>query len=118
MRTVKEIRKELEFAKDNGLTADQIEALEMEMWDAETAECEAFVVAKQIKEDEKELVRKVFSTYKKVTIRIESKMQQFARWFIQLDKETRNFILENALSVWKKHTRNKFKVLANMGKNN
>ena len=103
MRTVKEIRNELYWAKDNGLTNDQIEELELEMWEVETAEC----TIEETKEElsEMELWKMVWKhTNPRIQRTSNEKYWNFVRWFRKLSYSDRLFAAQNFPEIYKNNT--------------
>jgi CRISPR/Cas system type I-B associated protein Csh2 (Cas7 group RAMP superfamily) len=103
MRTVKQIREELYWAKDNGLTNEQIEALELEMWEVETIECNTMETKEELSEMELwEMIWK--HTNSRMQRTSNEKYWNFVRWFKKLSYNDRLFVAQNFPEIYKNNT--------------
>lgn len=101
MRTVKQIREELYWANDNGLTNDQIEALEAEMLEVEAFEC-GEIVESAVSIDIAEELSHVIPHKS----RMSRKAELFTYWFKELNTENQRFFIQNKEELKKMYVRN------------
>lgn len=111
MRTVKQINEELYWAKDNGLTPEQIENLEMELWEVETIECNPQAQAP---------TQNTHLTYEEVykelahTIPHRSRNSQKAvyarKWVSELQTNDQRFAIDNFSTIYRRNTETTFRI--------